>query len=519
MSFYHVALRLFGPLFAAVLVVQPALAADYYLSPTGNDTNDGHSQTAAWKTIDKLNQAPLAAGDRVFFCGGGTFAGSIALTPAETGTPAQPIVIESLGPNRATIVSDGKPAISAKGGGIVIRDLILKGTATKKQDGYDGVSFDLAGNPGVAHPYVRMDSLDVAGFGGDGISLGGYDDTGEGYKDVRITRCVCHDNFGSGISTNGKPYGKTYPSSNVTISDCVAYDNQSGSGIVVNGVDGGKVEYCRAYGNIGRGGVGIWTWSADHITIDHCISYGQKTRGGDGDGFDLDGGSKGCLIEYCLSYDNDGCGYMHCDYPTAPPTRDNTIRYCISIDDGAGRDNSPGIGICTWGSGVDDCVIKGCLAIALPGATAQKGNGEIWTSYIAPEDKSDHPHIKGCVVRNNIVYIAAAGLDYQTNDLAKLTPADIEFLANCFQHAAGVQPAFRTGKRDYPAYAQWAATVGLGADPPASAIFAGEPRLPRLAGTLDYHLTDPHALMRFPLMKALLASPVVKPIESGGQKR
>lgn len=503
---------------AAILLFTPssALAADYYLSPNGNDANDGHSQAAAWKTIDKLNQTTLAAGDRILFCDGGTFLGSLALTPAETGTPEKPIVIESIGPTRATIISDGKSAIWAKGGGIVIRDLVLKGTATKAQkDGGDGISFDLAGKPGVAHPYVRIDSVEVSGFGDDGISIGGWDDSGEGYKDVRITRCICHDNYGSGISTSGKPYGKTYPNSDVTLSDCVAYDNKGGSGIVVDGVDGGRVEYCRAYGNIGKGGVGIWTWSANHVTIDHCISYGQKTLGGDGDGFDLDGGSEDCVIKYCLSYENDGCGFMHCDYPYAPPTKNNLIRYCISIDDGAGHENSPGIGICTWGSGVDDCVLEGNLAIALPQATPQAKTGELWTEYIATEDKDDHPHIHGCTIKNNIIAVATGGIGFYSNQLPGLTAHDAHFVGNCFWPLDGAAPKPLTSQP--PAKVQYPVSITF-TEPPMAADTRG-PGLPANIDNIDYRLTDPHALMRFPLMKALLASPVVRPLEAGKQGR
>jgi hypothetical protein len=483
---------------------------DYYLSPNGNDSRDGLSRATAWKTIDRVNQVQFTAGDRVFFCDG-TFEGSLTLTPAESGTPAHPIVIESLGPSRATIISSGKPAISARSGGIVISNLVLKGTATGIQkDGDDGVSFGIAGQPGHAHQYVRIDGLDVSGFGGDGIAIGGWDDTGEGYADVRVTHCVCHDNFGSGIATSGKPYGKTYPSSDIEITDCVAFNNRSGSGIVVDGVDHGRVEYCRAFGNIGKGGVGIWAWSADHITIDHCISYGQKTMGGDGDGFDLDGGCQDCVIEYCLSYDNDGCGYMHCDYPYAPPTRENMIRYCISIDDGKGKNNSPGIGFCTWGSGIDDCVLEGNLAVALKQATAQAKTGELWTQYIAPENNDDHPHIQGCMVRNNIIAVGTSGVGFVSNALPGLTDANAKFIDNCFEALDGVKP--RDLQSQLPATLQYPIVIPR---TEVAAGFASNPGLPPNMASIDYHLTDPHALSRFPLMKALLESPVVKPLEAG----
>lgn len=39
----------------------------YYVSNTGNDSNDGLSPQAAWATLEAVNSANLAAGDGVYF--------------------------------------------------------------------------------------------------------------------------------------------------------------------------------------------------------------------------------------------------------------------------------------------------------------------------------------------------------------------------------------------------------------------------------------------------------------------
>ena len=46
--------------FASALV-----AANYYVSPSGNDTNSGLLPTAAWKTISRANTQSLGAGDQL----------------------------------------------------------------------------------------------------------------------------------------------------------------------------------------------------------------------------------------------------------------------------------------------------------------------------------------------------------------------------------------------------------------------------------------------------------------------
>jgi hypothetical protein len=100
--------------------------------------------------------------------------------------------------------------------------------------------------------------------------------------------------------------------------------------------------------------VGIWAYQADSVIIQHCISYRNKTAKGaaDGGGFDLDGGVTNSIIQYCLSYDNWGSGYGIFQYYDADKWYNNTLRYCISINDGYETDQASGMFI--WnGSNVD----------------------------------------------------------------------------------------------------------------------------------------------------------------------
>jgi hypothetical protein len=55
----------------------------------------------------------------------------------------------------------------------------------------------------------------------------------------------------------------------------------------------------------------------------------------DGGGFDLDGGVSNSVIQYCLSYNNQGGGYGLFEYGAAKPWENNTLRYCISYNDGS----------------------------------------------------------------------------------------------------------------------------------------------------------------------------------------
>ena len=87
---------------------------------------------------------------------------------------------------------------------------------------------------------------------------------------------------------------------------------------------------------IGNGPVGIWAWESDSVTIEHCLSYRNKTsKGGeDGGGFDFDGSVTNSVLQYCLSYENEGSGIGLFQYNSASLWSNNIVRYNIGINDG-----------------------------------------------------------------------------------------------------------------------------------------------------------------------------------------
>lgn len=55
----------------------------YYVSPNGNDNNDGRSPERAWRTVDRVNENGFSYGDAVFFERGGTYRGVLYLYDPE----------------------------------------------------------------------------------------------------------------------------------------------------------------------------------------------------------------------------------------------------------------------------------------------------------------------------------------------------------------------------------------------------------------------------------------------------
>ena len=141
---------------------------------------------------------------------------------------------------------------------------------------------------------------------------------------------------------------------NVIGSNCEVYNvpgssvsiHYEGSGIVLEGVDGGIIQNCVAHDNGSNntfcgGPVGIWALESNNVIIQYCESYRNHSGTGcDGAGFDLDGGVTNSVLQYNYSHDNDGAGYLLGQYANARPWSNNTMRYNISENDGITNEGS-----------------------------------------------------------------------------------------------------------------------------------------------------------------------------------
>jgi len=97
-----------------------ASAADYYISSSGNDANNGFSSSTPWKTIAKVNSSfsTIKAGDRVLFNRGDTFYGTLNIS--RSGIASNPITISAYGTGADPIISGFTTLTSwsSSGGGI-----------------------------------------------------------------------------------------------------------------------------------------------------------------------------------------------------------------------------------------------------------------------------------------------------------------------------------------------------------------------------------------------------------------
>lgn len=261
-------------------------AITYYLRTSGNDAHAGTSPETAWRTLKRASSATFQQGDTLLLEGGARFEGSLEIQPSSHGTEAHPITIGSFGKGRATLHAGNGTGISLKNtSGIVIKNLHVVGAwDANQQAGNEGHGIlaysDLP--QGAKLPFLRIENVEVSGFKQGGIVIGAYpaDKSKSGFVNIRIARCLVHDNGDNGIRSYGyyDIESKGYAHQNVAISHCEVYNNRglvksqshTGNGIVLSDVEGAMVERCVAHHNgefspleAGGGPVGIWAWDAD----------------------------------------------------------------------------------------------------------------------------------------------------------------------------------------------------------------------------------------------------------------
>ncbi len=90
--------------FAAMAASAAATAATWHVdSSGGDDSADGASPATAWRTLDRVNKAAIAPGDRVLFKRGGLWRG--ALRPA-SGEPGKPVTYSWYGSGPKPIIQN-----------------------------------------------------------------------------------------------------------------------------------------------------------------------------------------------------------------------------------------------------------------------------------------------------------------------------------------------------------------------------------------------------------------------------
>ena len=246
-------------------MAQSLWATDYYVDASnGNDSNNGLSPSAAWRTLGKVYNAmwDFNPGDRILFQRGETWGSTTPLSITCSGSSGNPITFGAYG-------TGAKPA-------------------------FNGSSMNdppINARPAVSH--VTIQDIYIHSYSGTGIFFGDH-----GW-DTNITISNCEVNGGS----NGIFIDRT---DTYIIEDCTVH-NCSNGGIVIYGspsqqATNGIIRNCTAY-DIGQDGIvihrdGSYSTAGPNHYIYNCLAYNCGEQG-----FDITAGSN-IIVRNCISHDN-----------------------------------------------------------------------------------------------------------------------------------------------------------------------------------------------------------------------
>jgi hypothetical protein len=362
----------------------PVAATNYYVSPTGSDSNNGTSTSTPWMTLGQVNRFVFAPGDHVFFQGGQTFTGCVVFSHA-TNVPASsastPFVVGSYGTGNATLLSNC-PGVNQSNGngprsalvtidgisGFVLQNLTLSANGTATQF---GVLIQNGTNSATTASAITVENSDISGFyttaSGDSSSeiwILGYALNGNcgNLNNVQIVNNTLHGANGpTSQDDNGiNGYGCGQNITNVVYQGNTVYNLGGGgvfpnqaNGIIANGVNGGQLQYNIAHDIGGNttscgGSAGIWTYSSTRVAIQfnevHHVRPVNFVSGCDWDGFDLDGGVSNSVVQYNYSHDNFGPGILLYVANVGNMTwGNNVVRFNVSENDADGYYGDQGV--------------------------------------------------------------------------------------------------------------------------------------------------------------------------------
>jgi hypothetical protein len=331
----------------ALFFSSPSEARDYRVSPV--------DPQAEYSSLSAMGSLKLFPGDRVLLDGGHVYPGSIHIGPQQSGDSRSYVMISSYGSGRATIEA------SPDSDGILIQNAhhVEISSLRVKASNRNGIHIQ-SSTPSL--PTANIIIRDVEVFGAQGVdrisvNQGVFEQNGTGIlvnnqlgggavRNVWIDRVHSHHHLNSGVRV-GNCLNERH--SGIEISRARVHDNwgvpnyrerHSGSGIEMGGVSRSRIVLSVAYDNgrdnIANGGpIGIWAWNADQVTISDNVSFRNRTSSrSDGGGFDLDGSVSDSIMEGNIAFENDGAGFLLCDFPWSEPVSNVVVRNNLSFRDG-----------------------------------------------------------------------------------------------------------------------------------------------------------------------------------------
>ena len=365
----------------------------YYVDcAAGNDSAAGTSATAAWRSINRVNQVTFQPGDAILFRRGTTCNG--ALAPKGSGTATKPIVMSAYGTGaRPKIVAPGTRAAVYLHN---VQAWVIQGLDVSNPGPADGTPrvgiYVLLEDYGVGGPYVvddvhvsdvpGCDCLDPNLQNSGGILFEAAGSTKPtGFNGIAVTRSTVSgvDNVGIGTLSQWSKRSPLYPGGNnsyVPINNVLiarnTLSNLGGDGILVmNGVDPvmaqNKVNGFGLRASQSHGG--ILSFNSDRARI-----QSNEVTGGAASppsfAFGVDSANSDVMVQWNYSHDNNGPFMLFCATPGST-INGATVRFNVSDND----HDIPSLGI--------PVVAGGCPGVEEPVTNARFYNNVVYSPTAA----------------------------------------------------------------------------------------------------------------------------------------
>ena len=389
--------------FLLAFVCNVGLATDYYIDAyEGNDSNNGTSESSAWKTLANINTTDFQPGDSILFKAGQSWTGTIK--PQGSGTAGNPIVIGKYGSgDRPAIHGDASVNCtvepgetkyctvylynqeyweirdleitnydSSEEGGISLQEWenanVTNYANVTKPDKYAGVNSQKCGILVEANDFgevnhLHFENLEVHGVNGDiseknngGIffKIFNFDpsDTPTYFNDLLVDNCHFHDIDRTGVSNRSDYDNRTLnrntdwtPSKNVVISNNI-FERTGANALIVRVAEDPLMEnnlfdHC----SIKETGNAAFNFNTDGAIWQFNEARFTKYNVGDIDagGIDSDYRTKDTTIQYNYIHDNDFGTLITGGPSTYNAFNDGTIfRYNILENDGLLKTSTDG---------------------------------------------------------------------------------------------------------------------------------------------------------------------------------
>ena len=331
----------------------PKEGRNYYVdAENGNDVNNGISAQKAWKSLDKLKDIELKAGDSILFRRGSVFTGTIEINAQ--GRSDCRIVIDAYGTGE-------NPCIKAPDGSlytvsitnsdyVTLQNIEIVNTGMERMPRRTGVLV-VCDEYGVSHNII-LNALNIHDVNGSFVKRQGggsailienrWKEIVSVFDSLTIENCVIRRCERNAMIWNAPWSRSNWHLSTNTVVRKNLIEEVPGDGIVPIGCDGALVEYnlmrnCPATLPDSEAAAGFWPWSCDNTVIQFNEVSDHKAPW-DAQGFDSDYNCTNTTIQYNYSHDNEGGFLLICNSGRTPAEQSignvgTTAQYNISIND------------------------------------------------------------------------------------------------------------------------------------------------------------------------------------------